>query len=345
MRGRQPRYTIRIYFCVTRPWNPHGNQKKNIEYIPEFEKSFRHPRNWGAWLGVYAFAGMALLPASLRDPVLGKVGRLAGRLGKSARRRAQINLLYCFPDKSDAEREAIIDDMYTTAPQAMAMMAELALKGPEKIVERVDWKGLEIIDEMRRNDEKVIFLVPHGWGVDIPAMLMASQGQKMAAMFHNQGNKIYDFVWNTVRRRFGGRLHARNDGIKPFIQSVRQGYWGYYLPDQDHGPEHSEFVDFFATYKATLPAIGRLMKVCRARVIPLFPVYDGKTHRLSIEVRPPMDDLLTADDHTIARRMNEEVEVLVGPHKEQYTWILKLLKTRKPGETEPYKRKELFPKK
>ncbi len=41
-----------------------------------------------------------------------------------------------------------------------------------------------------------------------------------------------------------------------------------------------------------------------------FPVYDGNTHRLSIEVRPPMDDLLTADDNIIARRMNEEVEVL-----------------------------------
>ena len=54
------------------------------------------------------------------------------------------------------------------------------------------------------------------------------------------------------------------------------------------------------------------MKVCRARVIPLFPVYDGKTHRLSIEVRPPMDDLLTADDRTIARRMNEEVEIWWG---------------------------------
>ncbi len=155
---------------------------------------------------------------------------------------------------------------------------------------------------------------------------------------------MFDYVWNTVRRRFGGRMHARNDGIKPFIQSVRQGYWGYYLPDQDHGAEHSEFVDFFATYKATLPAIGRLMKVCRARVVPLFPVYDSKTHRLTVLVRPPMDDLLDADDTTIARRMNEEVEVFVKPHTEQYTWILKLLKTRKPGEIEPYKRKELFPK-
>ena len=320
-------------------------KKNNSEYIPQFEKEFLQPRYWGAWLGVFALAGVALVPASVRDPLLGKLGRFGGRLGKSARRRAQINLLYCFPEKSVAEREAIVDEMFATAPQSMVLMAELAIRGPKKIASRVSWQGKEIVDEMQRNGENVIFLVPHGWGVDIPAMLMASQGQPMAAMFHNQGNKVFDYVWNRVRRRFGGRLHARNDGIKPFIHSVRQGYWGYYLPDQDHGPEQSEFVDFFATYKATLPAIGRLMKVCRARVVPLFPVYDGKTHRLTIMVRPPMDDLLDADDNTLARRMNEEVEVFVGPHPEQYTWILKLLKTRKPGEPEPYKRKELFPRK
>lgn len=320
-------------------------KKNNSEYIPQFEKEFLQPRYWGAWLGVFALAGVALVPAAIRDPLLGKLGRLGGRLGKSARRRAQINLLYCFPEKSVAEREAIVDDMFATAPQSMVLMAELAIRGPEKVAGRITWQGKEIVDEMQRNGENVILLVPHGWGVDIPAMLMASQGRPIAAMFHNQGNKVLDYVWNKVRRRFGGRLHPRNSGIKPFIQSIRQGYWGYYLPDQDHGPEQSEFVDFFATYKATLPAVGRLMKVCRARVVPLFPVYDSNTHNLTIVVRPPMDDLLDADDNTIARRMNEEVEHLVSPNPEQYTWILKLLKTRRPGEQEPYKRKELFPRK
>ncbi len=320
-------------------------KKSHSEFIPEFQKAFLHPKFWGAWLGVGAFAGLAMLPPSLRDPLLGKVGRIAGRLGKSARRRAQINLLYCFPDMPEADREAVIDEMFATAPQAMVMMAELAIKDPQKVMQRVDWHGKEIIDELKQREENVIFLVPHGWAVDIPAMLLASQGQKMAAMFHNQGNPLFDYMWNTVRRRFGGRLHARNDGIKPFISSLRQGYWGYYLPDQDHGAEHSEFVDFFGTYKATLPAIGRLMKISRARVVPLFPVYNSKTHRLDIHIRPPMDDLLDADDNTIARRMNEEVEILVGPNLEQYTWILKLLKTRKEGETEPYRRKELYPKK
>ncbi len=44
--------------------------------------------------------------------------------------------------------------MFATAPQAMVMMAELAIRGPEKIQPRVDWQGLEIIEEMRRNNEK-----------------------------------------------------------------------------------------------------------------------------------------------------------------------------------------------
>jgi lauroyl-KDO2-lipid IV(A) myristoyltransferase len=224
----------------------------------------------------------------------------------------------------------------------MILMAELACTKPEKVLKRVRWHGEEVLDKIREEGRNVIFLVPHGWAVDVPAMLMAARGQPMAAMFHNQSNPLVDYLWNTVRRKFGGRMHARNDGIKPFISSVRQGYWGYYLPDQDHGAEHSEFVDFFATYKATLPAVGRLMKVCRAAIVPLFPVYDGKTSMLDIHIRPPMDDLATADDHYIARRMNEEVENLVGPNPEQYTWILKLLKTRKEGEIEPYSRDDLY---
>lgn len=320
-------------------------KKSTIEFIPTFTRSLLHPRHWGSWIGVSAFAAIAMVPPALRDPMLAKLGHLGGKLGKSARRRAQINLLYCFPDMVENEREAVIDNMFATAPQAMVLMAELAIRGSKKVLPRIEWHGREYIDEMQRNNENVIFLVPHAWGVDIPAMLMAATGQPMAAMFHNQGDPVFDYVWNKVRRRFGGRLHARNDGIKPFISSVRAAYWGYYLPDQDHGPEHSEFVDFFGTYKATLPAIGRLMKVCRARVVPLFPVYNDKTHHLEIYVRPPMDDLAGADDRTIARRMNEEVEVFVRPNPEQYTWILKLLKTRKQGETEPYRREDLWGKK
>ncbi|EGG2762637.1 lauroyl-Kdo(2)-lipid IV(A) myristoyltransferase, partial [Escherichia coli] len=311
-------------------------KKYKSEFIPEFKKNYLSPVYWSTWFLLGMIAGISMFPPSFRDPVLAKIGRWAGRLSKKARRRATINLSLCFPEKSDTEREIIVDKMFVTALQSIVMMAELAIRGPEKFQKRVFWKGLEILEEIRHNNRNVIFLVPHGWSVDIPAMLLAAQGKKMAAMFHQQRNPVIDYVWNSVRRKFGGRLHAREDGIKPFIQSVRQGYWGYYLPDQDHGPEYSEFADFFATYKATLPIIGRLMNISQAMIIPLFPVYDEKKHLLTIEIRPPMDACIaSADNKTIARQMNKTVEILVGPHPEQYVWVLKLLKTRKSNEADP----------
>ncbi|WP_151665717.1 lauroyl-Kdo(2)-lipid IV(A) myristoyltransferase [Shigella flexneri] len=312
-------------------------KKYKSEFIPEFKKNYLSPVYWSTWFLLGMIAGISMFPPSFRDPVLAKIGRWAGRLSKKARRRATINLSLCFPEKSDTEREIIVDKMFVTALQSIVMMAELAIRGPEKFQKRVFWKGLEILEEIRHNNRNVIFLVPHGWSVDIPAMLLAAQGKKMAAMFHQQRNPVIDYVWNSVRRKFGGRLHAREDGIKPFIQSVRQGYWGYYLPDQDHGPEYSEFADFFATYKVTLPIIGRLMNISQAMIIPLFPVYDEKKHLLTIEIRPPMDACIaSADNKTIARQMNKTVEILVGPHPEQYVWVLKLLKTRKSNEADPY---------
>ena len=102
-------------------------KKNNIEFIPKFEKSFLLPRYWGAWLGVFAFAGIALTPPSFRDPLLGKLGRLVGRLAKSSRRRAQINLLYCFPEKSEAEREAIIRAGYAYQGQLTEMAKSLGI--------------------------------------------------------------------------------------------------------------------------------------------------------------------------------------------------------------------------
>ncbi|EMK7383929.1 lauroyl-Kdo(2)-lipid IV(A) myristoyltransferase [Escherichia coli] len=312
-------------------------KKYKSEFIPEFKKNYLSPVYWSTWFLFGMIAGISMFPPSFRDPVLAKIGRWAGRLSKKARRRATINLSLCFPEKSDTEREIIVDKMFATALQSIVMMAELAIRGPEKFQKRVFWKGLEILEEIQHNNRNVIFLVPHGWSVDIPAMLLAAQGKKMAAMFHQQRNPVIDYVWNSVRRKFGGRLHAREDGIKPFIQSVRQGYWGYYLPDQDHGPEYSEFADFFATYKATLPIIGRLMNISQAMIIPLFPVYDEKKHLLTIEIRPPMDACIaSADNKMIARQMNKTVEILVGPHPEQYVWVLKLLKTRKSNEADPY---------
>lgn len=311
------------------------------EFIPKFRFSFLHPRYWGIWFGIGIMLILAFIPARWRNPPLAILGKLVGRLAKGARRRAQINLHYCMPELDVQKREQLIDRMFANMMQTIILLAEQGIRNSDFLFQRTRWHGYDFVEKMIEQKQNVIFLVPHGWAVDIPAMLFAAKGINMAAMFHNQRNQLIDWMWNAMRRRFGGRMHARVDGIKPFIKSVREGYWGFYLPDQDHGVEHSVFADFFATYKATLPVLGRLMKITGAKVIPLFPVYRGKEGILDIYIRPPMENLVDADKEHIARAMNEQVEYFVKRNPEQYTWLLKILKTRKQGDVDPYSRSDI----
>ncbi|EGU8521121.1 TPA: lipid A biosynthesis (KDO)2-(lauroyl)-lipid IVA acyltransferase, partial [Shigella flexneri] len=116
-------------------------KKYKSEFIPEFKKNYLSPVYWSTWFLLGMIAGISMFPPSFRDPVLAKIGRWAGRLSKKARRRATINLSLCFPEKSDTEREIIVDKMFVTALQSIVMMAELAIRGPEKFQKRVFWKG------------------------------------------------------------------------------------------------------------------------------------------------------------------------------------------------------------
>lgn len=302
-------------------------------HIPKFEWFFLLPQYWGIWFAVLLLIVLSFFPKSIRNSLLSRVGKFIGRCAKNARHRAQINLQSCFPEKNETEREKIIDDMFALILPVTLLLVDLTLN---KKMNNIEWHGFEHIENAQVVNKNIIFMVPHGWAIDLPAILLAKQGYSMSGMFHHQNNKLIDWLWNKARIRFGGEIHSRESGIKPFVQSIRRGHWGFYLPDEDHGPDQSEFVDFFGTYKATLPILRRLMKLCKADVLPLFPAYDLASNTLHIYVNPAMNDLIGQSDIYIARRMNQEIEHFVRQDPKQYAWVLRFLKTRKAGDRELY---------
>lgn len=312
-----------------------------LSYTPIFHYSYLHPKYWIIWIAfIFLIIIVIYFPIKMRDCILSKAGKFIGKLTKKSRKRAEINLLYCFPKLSKKQRDRYIDEMFSVAAQSIGMLSELFFYDVNEVLKRTKWHNVKVIQVLKKEKRNVIFMAPHVWAVDIPAILLAAQGQKMAALFHHQKNLVVDFLWNKVRCNFGGRLHARNSGIRAFISSIRNGYWGVYLPDQDYGEKHSEFVNFFGTYKATLSAIGTLMKVCNAEIVPLLPVYNDKKHQLDIYIHNSMNgdfENKIRNKNYIAQRTNKKFELLIHPYLEQYVWVLKFLKTRKKGELSPYR--------
>ena len=298
-------------------------------YNPTFEWHFLAPKHWLTWLGVIIALPVALLPLSSHRWLARKITNKLSKSEKGPAHRARVNFQLCFPEMSFAQREELVYKTLYTAGVFLLRFSLLTLRSKSWLQEQCEFVNKQNLTQLTDSGENVILLVPHSWAIDVPAILLASMGLPVSAMAKKQKNPVTDWLMHRQRVQYGGRVYERSGGIKPFIRSIKDGYLGYYLPDQDHGAELSEFVDFFATTKATLPGLSKLAKLSKARIVPLFASINPESGKYSIEVLPALE--LQTSDQEDARSMNIAIEHFVAPKPEQYMWILQLLRTQKDG--------------
>lgn len=311
-------------------------------YTHKFLWQFLLPKYWSIWLGVLVLLILAFVPYLLRDKLAVFVGKVAchylKKEGNKQFRRSDINLRYCFPNWNEDKRLKTIEEMFITVAQTMLGIGEIAVRSVKHLQKRSEFIGLEHIYQAKVEGKNIILLVPHTWAIDASGIILHTHGMPMVSMYNPHRNALVDWLWNATRERFGGRMHTRQNGIKPFLADVKKGNMGYFLPDEDFGKELSVYVDFFATEKATLPGLNKMARVANAVVIPMFATYQAKKGVYQMEILPPLEFSGTPEQS--AREMNKVIEYFVTKSPEQYVWILRLLKTRRDGQDIYKKNKE-----
>ncbi len=303
-------------------------------YEHQFLKEFLLPKYWGIWFGVLGLLILAYVPFRLRDKLGVAVGKIVYRYlkkkGKKQYHRAEVNLRYCFPNWTAEKRAEVIEQMFISVAQTMLGIGEIAVRSVKHLQKRSEFIGLEYIQQTKADGKNIILLVPHTWSIDASGIILHTHGMPMVSMYNPHRNALVDWLWNATRERFGGKMHTRQNGIKPFLADVKKGNMGYFLPDEDFGEELSVYADFFATEKATLPGLNKMARVANAEVIPMFPIYNAEKGVYQMEILPPIEFSGTPEQS--AREMNKVIEYFVTKNPEQYVWILRLLKTRRNGE-------------
>lgn len=300
-------------------------------YQPKFELRFLHPRYWLTWLAIGLACILAFIPFKFRDKLAEIIAKRMVRLNNRAKKRALVNLEQCFPDKTEQERFAILEQSYINAACILLGFATITVRSKKYLEKRTIFNNEDILTDLVNKKENIILLVPHSWAIDYPGVLLASRELPVAAMMKKQSNEVTDWLMNVQRLKYGGRTHERSNGIKPFIKSIREGYLGYYLPDEDHGPENSVFVPFFSTQKATLSGLGKLAKLSKAKVVPLMPFYNRDTGNFEIMIQPTLEPFPSGDEEKDAKMMNERIEQFLAKDPSQYMWIMNLLRSRPDG--------------
>lgn len=297
-------------------------------FDPRFETRFLHPRYWFSWLALGVLMLLAFVPVRLRDRLAAALAPLVFRISKKQVYIARTNLALCFPQKSEAERDAILMTSIRVGLKSLLGFGEFSVRSPAYLMKRMRVTGWEHIEAEQVAGRPVILVVPHSWPVDAAGYYFTRRGVPMCTMMKRARNPVFDWHLNRARARNGCRVYERSAGIKAVIRTIKEGNSFFYLPDQDHGREKSIFAPFFGQPKATLPALPRLVQVSGAKAVPLLACYDEAHHCYRLEIDAPFDNYPTDDVMADTCRMNDMVQQQLSRDPGQYMWFLKIFDTR-----------------
>ncbi|QDQ29299.1 lipid A biosynthesis acyltransferase [Chitinimonas arctica] len=271
------------------------------------------------------------IPFRLMSRLGGILGELLYRFAGERRQVGEINLKLCFPAMPDAERAALLRRHFRMMARAFLEYAYSWHANADELRRLVRVEGMEHLEALR--DRPVILFAGHFTGLEICGLRL-SVDVPMIDIFTHQKHDGLDELMRAKRGRFGGRLVARQEGIRPILRALKEGWRLYYLPDQDLGERESVFLPFFGVQAATITALSRLAQSTGAAVVPCFPYREENGYVMRIEA--PLPDFPSDDPVADAARMNLELEGRILHAPEQYFWLHKRFKTRPPGEARFY---------
>ena len=298
-------------------------------FLRKFSRRLKTLEHWlTAQVALAILRLLRLLPpdASLdfAERVARRIGPLIGR-----HRVALNNLRRAYPEKSDAEIEAIASDMW-------ANMARLAVEYVflDKLFDfdpdrpnsgRVEVSGIDIFLRLREDKRPHIFFTAHLGNFEFLPIAAATFGLQLTSLFRPPNNPyIADYIYKTRRSSMGGLLASRTGAALQLARVLDEGGNIGALVDQKF--TGGVRTSFFGRECLTSPLVPKLARHYDCEVYPARCIrLPGGRFRLEIgdKLTLPRDQKGEIDVQQTAQLLNDVVEEWVRADPGQWMWFHK----------------------
>lgn len=292
----------------------------------------------GARLVLAALWLLHWLPMGAQAAVGRAFGALLFRLGGSRRRIARRNLALCFPEMSDAEREALLREHFGWLGRSLLERGTLWYASPARLKRLIRVEG--DVGFAERSERPVMWLVPHFMALDVAGVAtQLFQSQWVGSIYQAQSNPVFDAAMRRGRLRFGGgEVFERHDqGALPLVRAIRKRRMAFFnLPDMDFGRKETVFAPFFGVPASTLLAPSKMARSLKMAVQPVVAEMLPGGQGWRVRFLEPWTDWPTDDAAADAATMNAWIADEIRRLPAQYLWVHRRFKTRPEGEASLY---------
>jgi KDO2-lipid IV(A) lauroyltransferase len=280
-----------------------------------------------AQLSMAILWGLRKLPA---DKALDFADRVARRIGpKVSRHKVAVdNLRHAYPEKSEAEIQAIASDMWGNMARLAAeyvFLRQIFDHKPGEPPGRVEVIGEEIFLRIREEKRPHIIFTAHSGNFELLPIAAAAYDLPVTALFRAPNNPyMAEYILNTRRDTMGDLLASRAGAAFALARVLdRGGNIGVLVDQKFHKGQKTTFFGRECRTNPLVPKLARQFDcdVYAARSIRL----PGNRYRLELhdKIELPRNEAGAIDIHASCQMMNDIVEGWVREHPGQWMWFHK----------------------
>ena len=238
------------------------------------------------------------------------IGETAFWLVASRRKITIRNLTACFPDKTPVEIRKLARKHFHYLVTGVFTMTVVWWASPKRLKKLVISNRRKELETLLEQNQNVIILAPHFTSLEFLAGTLFIE-LSMTTMYQKHKKPSIDQYIRNRRGRFGGELFNYKGSMTPLIKSIRKGIPFYYLPDQDPGKTRGVFAPFYGIPTATFPALSKIARLGKAKVIPSMAKLLPYGRGFEIIFDEPLKNYPSENEIEDAAIMNRAIEKLI----------------------------------
>lgn len=256
--------------------------------------------------------------------------RALDRFVPRLRRIGRVNLGFALPEKSEAEREHILDEVFRSIARILVVFARFP---GLKVDEWIHYDGLEHFEAAKRAGRGALFYTAHLGNWELSAFSHGVMTEPMGVVVRPLDNPLLDQLARRYRSLGGNEVIEKKDA-RPLLRLLKANRAVGILADQNAAPEEGVFVPFFGKAACAHTGFARLAKHTRATVIPGYALWEEREQKYVLRFFPPLE--MTGDEAEDTARLHAHLESVIRQYPGQWLWIHRRWKTRPAGEPALY---------
>jgi len=279
---------------------------RNIKYFFQF------------LLIVPLFVIFKLIGLNLASFIGGKLFEIIGPLFRSEK-IIHSNIKKAFPNLNSKEINKITKQMWNNYGRVFSEYVFIKNYRNALFNSHISVKGLEILNEIKKNDKPVVFISGHFSNFELMAMAIEKFGIKLAAIYRPLNNYFLNTIMEKIRKNHICKYQIKKGigGLREIVKLNKNGFSTALMIDQrvSQGIK-SNFFNHLA-FTTTIPA--QLVKKYNYPIVPLF-IERLEGTKFKIIIQKPIYFSKEETEKEITEKLNNLLEKMILTKPGQWIW-------------------------